>query len=86
MHRLWHQLTLAVQEFVSKPESGPLQVDLYNNFISDWEAKMSQQKLVSLGVSAAKQIRGKKGVVTLLSFAHGYSQINYGIHFPFILS
>jgi hypothetical protein len=55
-------LTLAVQEFVSKPESGPLQVDLYNNFISDWEAKMSQQKLVSLGVSAAKQIRGKRGV------------------------
>jgi len=51
-------LTLAVQEFVSKPESGPFQVALYNSFISDWESKMSQQKLVSLGVSAAKQIPG----------------------------
>ncbi|KAK3830169.1 MAG: hypothetical protein JOS17DRAFT_747165 [Linnemannia elongata] len=58
--KLWHQLTLAVQEFVSKPESGPLQVGLFNNFISDWEAKMSQQKLVALGVSAAKQIRDHK--------------------------
>ncbi|KAF9918736.1 26S proteasome regulatory subunit [Lobosporangium transversale] len=54
--KLWHQLTLAVQEFLSKPESGPFQVDLYNNFISDWESKMSQLKLVTFGVSASKQI------------------------------
>ncbi|KAF9109927.1 26S proteasome regulatory subunit [Mortierella sp. AM989] len=58
--KLWHQLTLAVQEFVSKPESGPFQVELYQHFISDWEAKMSQLKLVTLGVSAAKQIPDHK--------------------------
>ncbi|KAF9353345.1 26S proteasome regulatory subunit [Mortierella sp. NVP85] len=58
--KLWHQLTMAVQDFVSKPESGPFQVDLYNHFISDWEAKMSQTKLVALGVSAARQIPDHK--------------------------
>ncbi|KAF9963054.1 26S proteasome regulatory subunit [Modicella reniformis] len=58
--KLWHQLTLAVQDFVSKPESGSFQVDLYNHFISDWEAKMSQIKLVALGVSAARQISDHK--------------------------
>jgi 26S proteasome regulatory subunit N9 len=49
---------MAVQDFVSKPESGPFQVEFYNHFISDWEAKMSQTKLVALGVSAARQIPG----------------------------
>ncbi|KAF9919872.1 26S proteasome regulatory subunit [Linnemannia zychae] len=58
--KLWHQLTLAVLEFVSKPESGLLQVALFNSFISDWESKMSQLKLVTLGVSAAKQIPDPK--------------------------
>ncbi|KAF9582068.1 26S proteasome regulatory subunit [Lunasporangiospora selenospora] len=58
--KLWHQLTLAVEDFVSKPESGPLQVALYRSFISDWESKMSQLKLVSLGVSAAKQLSDHK--------------------------
>ncbi|KAF9410923.1 26S proteasome regulatory subunit [Podila epigama] len=58
--KLWHQLTLAVEEFVSKPESGPFQVALFQNFISDWESKMSQLKLVTLGVSAARQIADHK--------------------------
>ncbi|GJJ78095.1 26S proteasome regulatory subunit N9 [Entomortierella parvispora] len=58
--KLWHQLTLSVQEFVSKPESGPFQVALYHQFISDWAGKMSQLKLVTLGVSAARQIPDHK--------------------------
>ncbi|KAG0047498.1 26S proteasome regulatory subunit [Gryganskiella cystojenkinii] len=58
--KLWHQLTLSVQEFVSKPESGPFQVALYHHFISDWAEKMSQLKLVTLGVAAARQIADHK--------------------------
>ncbi|KAF9217544.1 26S proteasome regulatory subunit [Podila verticillata] len=58
--KLWHQLTLAVEEFVSKPESGPFQVAFFQQFIKDWEAKMSQIKLVTLGVSAARQISDHK--------------------------
>lgn len=64
--RLWHQLTLSVQEFVSKPESGPFQVALYQHFISDWESKMSQLKLVLVGVSAARQIPGIQYVLFFL--------------------
>jgi len=60
LDRLWHQLTLAVEEFVSKPESGPFQVAFFQQFIKDWEAKMSQLKLVTLGVSAARQIPGSR--------------------------
>lgn len=41
---------------------------------------MSQQKLVALGVSAAKQIRGNYGRVYTSSFTYGCSQINCGNH------
>lgn len=50
---------MAVEEFVSKPESGPFQIALFRQFIKDWESKMSQLKLVTLGVSAARQIPGR---------------------------
>jgi len=41
-------------------------VALYHQFISDWAEKMSQLKLVTLGVAAARQIPGKQGGETEL--------------------
>ena len=44
--RLWHQLTLAIFEFLDQPLSTPYQVDLFNKFIRDFESKLNQLKLV----------------------------------------
>ncbi|KAF9974864.1 26S proteasome regulatory subunit [Actinomortierella ambigua] len=55
--KLWHQLTVSIERFVALPESGPFQVALVEQFISDWEAKMNQIKFVSISVSAARQFK-----------------------------
>lgn len=57
--KLWHQLTLKIEEFFSIPASGPFQVPLFQHFISDWENRMNKLKLVTLGLSVVKQFSGK---------------------------
>ena len=57
--KLWHQLTLKIEEFFSIPASSPFQVPLFQHFISDWENKMNKLKLVTLGLSVVKQFEGK---------------------------
>jgi 26S proteasome regulatory subunit N9 len=39
--RLWHQVTLALEEFLLRPElhSGTQLIDLYDNFIQDIEMR-----------------------------------------------
>ncbi|CAG8592499.1 hypothetical protein C2G38_2091700 [Gigaspora rosea] len=53
--KLWHQLTLKIEEFFTEPTSGPYQIQLFQHFISDWESKMNKLKLVRLGLCVAKQ-------------------------------
>ncbi|CAJ0912407.1 686_t:CDS:2 [Entrophospora sp. SA101] len=53
--KLWHQLTLKMEEFFSEQDSGPFQIPLFRYFISDWENKMNKLKLVTLGLSVLKQ-------------------------------
>ncbi|CAG8534733.1 24828_t:CDS:2 [Cetraspora pellucida] len=53
--KLWHQLTLKIEEFFTEPTSGPYQIQLFQHFISDWESKMNKLKLVKLGLCVAKQ-------------------------------
>ncbi|CAG8473224.1 3011_t:CDS:2, partial [Scutellospora calospora] len=52
--KLWHQLTLKIEEFFTEPTSGPYQIQLFQYFISDWESKMNKLKLVRLGLCVAK--------------------------------
>lgn len=55
--KLWFQLTQAVEQFMSRPESanGTLRLDLYNNFIDSFGEKISSLRLVALAVIASKQ-------------------------------
>ena len=57
--KLWHQLTLKIEEFFSIPASNPFQIPLFQHFISDWETRMNKLKLVTLGLSVVKQFDGK---------------------------
>ena len=53
--KLWYQLTLAVEEFVSHPDSGALQADVYEHFVSRFAARINQLQLAGIGVKVARQ-------------------------------
>ncbi|RKP34962.1 hypothetical protein BJ085DRAFT_41317 [Dimargaris cristalligena] len=53
--KLWHQLTLKVEEFTRIPEAGPYLIPLYEHFVSDWEKKVSQVKFVLIALAVARQ-------------------------------
>lgn len=57
-YRLWHQLTMTLEAFLAQPLSAPFHVDLFNNFVRDFEGKLNQLKLVELSVRVSKQIDG----------------------------
>lgn len=55
--RLWHQLTEKIEEFVKLPrfQQGNDLIQLYNNFIKDFETKINQLKLVQMIVVISNQ-------------------------------
>ncbi|KAG9005667.1 26S proteasome regulatory subunit [Tulasnella sp. JGI-2019a] len=65
--RLWHQLTLAIFEFLDHPLSPPYQVDLFNKFIHDFESKLNQLKLVEIGVKISRQLSDPNEILAFLS-------------------
>ncbi|KAI5478256.1 hypothetical protein MNV49_005321 [Pseudohyphozyma bogoriensis] len=54
-HRLWYQLTTTIEAFLADEQSGPFQVELYESFIKDFESKLNQLKLASIGIAVARQ-------------------------------
>ncbi|KAG8922705.1 26S proteasome regulatory subunit [Tulasnella sp. 419] len=65
--KLWHQLTLAIFEFLAHPQSPPYQVDLFNKFIRDFESKLNQLKLVEIGVKVSKQLQDPNQILEFLT-------------------
>ncbi|KZT50891.1 PCI-domain-containing protein [Calocera cornea HHB12733] len=63
----WHQLTLAVNEFLADPESGPYQVDLFNRFVRDFEGKINQLRLAEMGVKVCRQVDDPQKTLGLLT-------------------
>jgi 26S proteasome regulatory subunit N9 len=57
--RLWHQLTVTVQDFLRLPASEPLQADLHSQFISTFAQHLNQVKRVQIAAHVAQQIPGK---------------------------
>ncbi|KAL1999249.1 hypothetical protein VTN02DRAFT_4822 [Thermoascus thermophilus] len=53
--KLWHQLTNALIEFFSTPESAPQRLALYKSFILTFADKINQLKFVTLGLMASTQ-------------------------------
>lgn len=66
--KLWHQLTLKVEECFSKPEfnKGDLPVQLYENFINDFGHKINLLKLSQFAVHVAKHIQDPQQTITFL--------------------
>lgn len=65
--KLWHQLSNALHAFLRVPESGPYQIQLYDNFIAVYAARFDQLRLVEMAVTVAQQYDGERFISTTLS-------------------
>ena len=56
-YRLWHQLTVALADFVKDPAlaQGDALIQLYNNVISTFESRLNQLSLVRICLRIATQ-------------------------------
>jgi len=63
--RLWHQLSVKLLEFVQLEQAKQFNlVELYENFIADFETKINQLTLVEIVVFIVQQINNKDEAIT----------------------
>ncbi|PWY98912.1 PCI-domain-containing protein [Testicularia cyperi] len=55
--KLWYQLTLTIEEFLSHPDSQvpPIQIELYEKFVKRFSSKINQLQLAGIGVKVSRQ-------------------------------
>uniref|UniRef100_A0A667YFJ5 Proteasome 26S subunit, non-ATPase 13 n=1 Tax=Myripristis murdjan TaxID=586833 RepID=A0A667YFJ5_9TELE len=66
--KLWHQLTLKLTEFVKDPcfKTGDGLIQLYDNFLSDFEHRINPLSLVEIILYVARQMPDPKDAITFL--------------------
>lgn len=66
--KLWHQLTLKLEQFVALAvvQAGDALVQLYHNFISDFETKINLLKLAHFAVIVSRQYSEKDVAISYL--------------------
>uniref|UniRef100_A0AAY5EX22 26S proteasome non-ATPase regulatory subunit 13 n=1 Tax=Electrophorus electricus TaxID=8005 RepID=A0AAY5EX22_ELEEL len=66
--KLWHQLTLKMTEFVKDPyfKSGDSLIQLYDNFLSDFEHRINPLSLVEIILYVIRQISDPNDAITFL--------------------
>ncbi|XP_070058065.1 26S proteasome non-ATPase regulatory subunit 13 homolog B-like [Nicotiana tomentosiformis] len=66
--KLWHQLTLKLDQFVSLPlfQAGDALIQLYDNFITDFETKINLLKLAHFAVIVSRQYPEKEAAIGYL--------------------
>lgn len=52
--RLWHQLTLKIEQIIEQPQWKPELTTLYHGFIEHFESKLNQLTLVKIAVNLSK--------------------------------
>ncbi|XP_073001019.1 26S proteasome non-ATPase regulatory subunit 13 homolog B-like [Typha latifolia] len=71
--KLWHQLTLKLEQFVALAvvQAGDALIQLYNNFISDFETKINLLKLAHFAVIVSRQYAEKEAAISYLEGVAG---------------
>ncbi|KAI7742576.1 hypothetical protein M8C21_011610, partial [Ambrosia artemisiifolia] len=66
--KLWHQLTLKLEQFVALAvfQAGDALIQLYNNFITDFETKINLLKLAHFAVIVSRQYSKKEDAIKYL--------------------
>ncbi|SGY14197.1 BQ5605_C010g06097 [Microbotryum silenes-dioicae] len=57
-NKLWYQLTSTIENFLQVPSSGPYQIELWESFVSTFAQRINQLKLITIGISTARQFSG----------------------------
>ncbi|KAI4372193.1 hypothetical protein MLD38_010458 [Melastoma candidum] len=67
--KLWHQLTVKLDQFVSLAvsQAGDLLIQLYHNFITDFETKINLLKLAHFAVIVSRQYPEKEAAISYLN-------------------
>ncbi|SCZ89428.1 BZ3500_MvSof-1268-A1-R1_Chr9g10407 [Microbotryum saponariae] len=69
-NKLWYQLTSTIENFLQVPSSGPYQIELWESFVSTFAQRIHQLKLVTIGISTARQFSdGTQGLEFLTRLA-----------------
>ncbi|MCD9642480.1 26S proteasome non-ATPase regulatory subunit 13 B [Datura stramonium] len=68
LKKLWHQLTLKLEQFVALPvfQAGDALIQLYHNFITDFETKINLLKLAHFAVIVSRQYPEKEAAIGYL--------------------
>lgn len=66
--KLWHQLTIKLEQFVSLAvlQAGDALIQLYHNFITDFETKINLLKLAHFAVTISRQYSEKEAAISYL--------------------
>lgn len=66
--KLWHQLTLKLEQFVALAvfQAGDALIQLYHNFITDFETKISLLKLAHFAVIVSRQYTEREAAISYL--------------------
>ncbi|XP_020247786.1 26S proteasome non-ATPase regulatory subunit 13 homolog B-like [Asparagus officinalis] len=66
--KLWHQLTLKLEQFVALAvvQAGDALIQLYHNFITDFETKINLLKLAQFAVIVSRQYSEKDAAISYL--------------------
>ncbi|KAG0492042.1 hypothetical protein HPP92_005123 [Vanilla planifolia] len=66
--KLWHQLTLKLEQFVALAvvQAGDVLIQLYHNFITDFETKINLLKLAHFAVIVSRQYAEKEAAISYL--------------------
>jgi hypothetical protein len=67
--KLWHELTDKLIDFFDHPESAKQRIPFFDTFIKSFANKINQLKLVTLGLNAASQYKGRLGHVQQIDTA-----------------
>ncbi|KDE06781.1 26S proteasome regulatory subunit N9 [Microbotryum lychnidis-dioicae p1A1 Lamole] len=69
-NKLWYQLTSTIENFLQVPSSGPYQIELWESFVSTFAQRINQLKLITIGISTARQFSdGTQGLDFLTRLA-----------------
>ncbi|XP_072948599.1 26S proteasome non-ATPase regulatory subunit 13 [Epargyreus clarus] len=76
--KLWHQLTLKLQELVKHPslQKGDNLIQLYNNFLSVFENKINPLSLVEIVAFIVEQYTNKKDAIAFLEKVEAKVKMN----------
>ncbi|KAJ9121622.1 hypothetical protein QFC22_002242 [Naganishia vaughanmartiniae] len=68
--KLWHNITILLEEFTSKPSSTPYLISLFDNFVHPIEDKLNPLKLVKFTMQVGRQYEDPASILTFYQTVH----------------